>query len=477
MNKLNNLNNFNDDFFRLSLKFTEPFALCEELTRYIKQRFKADRVMIITFDEQDKTPLVRFKSTDLENDTASMWIVDKSVADGGKAIFLPNAAKEPDCSDSIAGYDFISVISVPLKIGDNVLGVLYMDKSSDNESFHPAHFEEIKYISDSILQILVKQDEITKLRVESKINSMDYFVGNSKAMKEVYKQINLVAKTDTNVYIYGESGTGKELVARALHDLSSRRNQKFIPVNCAAIPSQTAESELFGHIKGAFTGAVENKVGLFMEADKGTLFIDEIGDLSLAIQAKILRVLEDRKIKQMGSNKEVEFDARLIFAGSSDLEDMIKKDTFRKELFYRLNVFKITVPPLRQRKEAIPALVYHFLEMFCIKHKKPALSITANAMNALTTYDWPGNVRELKNAIERIVLVHQENHPITINEINKLFSNEQDSDTSYIEKSLDDMIYDLVRTVYNQSNRNISLTARLLKTTRQRVNRILGDKK
>ncbi len=465
------LSNFNDDFLRLSLNFTEPFALSEELTRYFKKRYKADRVMIITFE--DDRPQIRIKSSELENDQFSNWIVEKTIEDQGKAIFLPNAAAEPDCSNSVADYPFLSVISVPLKTEGKIIGVLYMDRFTSNESFHPAHFEEIQYNSDSILQIILKQDEITKLKVDATINSMDYFVGTSKAMQEVYRQINLVAKTNANVYIFGESGTGKELVAHALHDLSKRKSKKFVVINCAAIPEQTAESELFGHLKGSFTGAVENKTGLFMEADQGTLFVDEIGDLSLPIQAKILRVLEDRKIKPMGSNNEIKFDARLIFAGSSDLEKMIQEDTFRKELFYRLNVFKISLPPLRNRKEDIPALVYHFLEMFCIKYKKPAMSITSDAMNLLTTNDWPGNVRELKNCIEKIVLMHQHQNPITKNEL-KMFKRKPKKMLSSTDKSLDEMIFDIVQQTFLKTNRNISQTARLLKTTRQRVKRILG---
>jgi len=466
------LNNFDTDFFKLALKFTDPFALGEELIAHLQKRFKADRCLIITFDKDTGKPEIRAKSPELENDEFSNWVIQKTIENNGQAVYFPNAKEEPDCSKSVANYQFLSVISIPLKYREKLMGVLYLDKISEFIEFHPAHFEEIRDISASILQILIQQEEILKLKIESKIRKLNYFIGTSKGMQEVYKQIELVSKTDTNVYIYGESGTGKELVARALHDLSPRKDKPFIALNCATIPNETAESELFGHTKGAFTGAVSDKLGFFLAAEKGTLFIDEIGDLALPVQGKLLRVLEERKVKRLGSDRETEFDVRLIFAGSDNLAKRVNNNTFREELFYRLNVFKISLPPLRERKEDIPSLVYHFLEMFCKVHKKFPLSISVNAMNLLQAHNWRGNIRELKNVIERTVIMHEGNNPITANEF-FLDSSKSQKTKDFSAKSLDEMISDIVRSVYENSNKNVTRTAKALQTTRQRVQRIL----
>jgi len=230
-------------------------------------------------------------------------------------------------------------------------------------------------------------------------------VGRSMAMQKLQEQIKLVAPSNASVLVTGENGTGKELVARSIHFHSQRHDQPFIAINCAAIPEELIESELFGHEKGAFTGALAQKKGKFDLADGGTLFLDEIGDMSLKTQAKILRILQERKFERVGGTRTMEVDVRVIAATNKVLEDEIKGGNFREDLYYRLNVVPFTVPPLRERKEDIPALIDHFLEFFCSRDGRDKKIPSAEALELMKSYDWPGNVRELKNLVERLVIM------------------------------------------------------------------------
>jgi formate hydrogenlyase transcriptional activator len=230
-------------------------------------------------------------------------------------------------------------------------------------------------------------------------------VGKSSALQKVLKELETVGPTDSTVIIYGETGTGKELIARAIHNLSSRRINAFVKVNCAAIPTGLLESELFGHEKGAFTGAIAQRIGRFELAHHGTVFLDEIGEVPLELQPKLLRVLQEREFERLGSSKTMRTDARLIAATNRDLSVMVQDHQFRADLFYRLNVFPIYVPALRERPEDVPLLVSHFAELFSRRIHKSILTIPADTMNALMRYHWPGNVRELQNVIERAVIL------------------------------------------------------------------------
>jgi DNA-binding NtrC family response regulator len=230
-------------------------------------------------------------------------------------------------------------------------------------------------------------------------------VGKSNALRKVLEQVAIVAPTDSTVLLYGETGTGKELVARAVHNMSSRKDRNLVRLNCAAIPSGLVESELFGHEKGAFTGALIQKRGRFELADHGTLFLDEIGDIGLDLQPKILRALQEREFERLGSTKTIRVDVRLIAATHRNLGAMIREGKFREDLFYRLNVFPIEVPPLRERREDIPILVHHFVARFARLMEKRIRTIPARAMEALTNAPWPGNIRELENFIERCVIL------------------------------------------------------------------------
>ena len=233
-------------------------------------------------------------------------------------------------------------------------------------------------------------------------------IGQSEAMKRVYEAAALAAETGSNVFISGESGTGKGLVARALHQLSERRDKPFVAINCAAIPATLLESELFGFEKGAFTGAIANKKGLFVQADGGIIFLDEISEIPLPMQGKLLKALEEKEFYPLGSHKTVKVDVRILSASNKDIEKEVEKGSFRSDLFYRVHVIPIRVPPLRERKEDIPLLVEHFLDKVARKLKKPLKTLAPEALQKLMIYSWPGNVRELENLIECAVVMSPE---------------------------------------------------------------------
>jgi formate hydrogenlyase transcriptional activator len=241
----------------------------------------------------------------------------------------------------------------------------------------------------------------------------EQIIGNSPALESVLEQVEQVAPTGSTVLIQGETGTGKELIARAIHNLSARCGRPFIKLNCAAIPFDLLESELFGHEKGAFTGAIAQKVGRFELADKGTLFLDEVGDIPPGLQPKLLRVLQEQEFERLGSARTHQVDVRLVAATNRNLVDMVKRSEFRSDLYYRLNVFPIPLPPLRARREDIPALVEHFVEIYTRRMDKQIEHIPPETMSTLVSYQWPGNIRELQNFIERSVILTSGNvlHP------------------------------------------------------------------
>jgi transcriptional regulator with GAF, ATPase, and Fis domain len=240
---------------------------------------------------------------------------------------------------------------------------------------------------------------------ESYERRFEQVIGNSPALEAVLEQVERVAPTGSTVLIQGETGTGKELIAHAIHSISSRCGRSFIRLNCAAIPLDLLESELFGHEKGAFTGAIAQKIGRFELADKGTLFLDEVGDIPPALQPKLLRVLQEQEFERLGSPHTHQLDVRLVAATNRDLEEMVKRGEFRSDLYYRLNVFPLLLPPLRERREDIPALVMHFAEILGRRMGREIEHIPPETMSALSSYSWPGNIRELQNLIERAVIL------------------------------------------------------------------------
>lgn len=270
----------------------------------------------------------------------------------------------------------------------------------------PVKLEEVIVVVDKALEVRELKRENRSLRQELlNIHGFDRIVGVSKPMQEVFELVEKVAKADSTVLITGESGTGKELIAHALHYNSERKDRPFIPVNCAAIPAELLESELFGHEKGAFTHAINTRIGRFELANKGTIFLDEIGDMSPVLQVKLLRFLQERQFERVGGVKTIHVDVRIIAATNIDLEEAFHKGSFRDDLYYRLNVIPIHIPPLKERPEDIPLLIQHFLLKFCSGKRTRIEGIEKDAIKCLVAYDWPGNVRELENIIERMVIL------------------------------------------------------------------------
>jgi formate hydrogenlyase transcriptional activator len=315
--------------------------------------------------------------------------------------------------------DLKSVCCLPLISRNRAIGVLVLGRLRD-DAFSQADISFLSQIANQIalavenalayreIRELKEQLSKEKLYLEDEIRTEMNFaqiIGNSASLRRVLKEVRTVAPTDSTVLIYGETGTGKELIARAIHDFSPRSSKPFVKLNCAAIPTGLLESELFGHEKGAFTGAISQRIGRFEVADGGTIFLDEIGEIPLELQTKLLRVLQEREFERLGSSRTLSTDARLIAATNRDLEAMVSEQKFRPDLFFRLNVFPVHVPPLRERQADIPLLVRHFTQQFSRRMKKVMETIPSATIDALCRYQWPGNIRELQNVIERAVII------------------------------------------------------------------------
>jgi len=270
----------------------------------------------------------------------------------------------------------------------------------------PFQFEELRHVVRAALERrqLTAENALLRSQLEARY-SFSGLVGRSTPMQGLVELLHTVAPTSSTILITGETGTGKELVARAIHHNSPRRQQRFVALNCSAVPETLLETELFGHVRGAFTGAVASRAGRFEQAHRGTLFLDEVGTMALPLQAKLLRVLQEREFERVGDSQSVRVDVRLITATNANLEEMVRAGTFREDLYYRLNVIPVALPPLRDRREDIPLLVQHFLERFGREQSppRPGLSVSQEAMRRLMAFSWPGNVRQLENVIERAV--------------------------------------------------------------------------
>ncbi len=332
----------------------------------------------------------------------------------------------------------------------------------------PFDMEELLIVVEKTLKRrkLEQEVEVLKRRIKEQ-DVFSNFVGNSRRMQEVIKLVKRVAPKDVTVLIEGESGTGKELLAKIIHSLSSRANKPFVSINCGAIPETLLESELFGYVKGAFTGAYSDKKGLFEIANGGTVFLDEISEMSPMMQVKLLRFLQERKFRRVGGERELEVDVRIIAATNRNLEKLVKEGKFRDDLFYRLDVVRITLPPLRERREDIPLLVDFFIKRYSSKFNKPIRGITKEALSALENYPWPGNVRELENVIERAVVL-EEGELITPESLpEKIFSSvpvpHQELTTDFnLQEYLENVIRHYVKLAYEKAGGNKKKAAELL---------------
>jgi len=332
--------------------------------------------------------LSRAAAGDIEVVLLDVWLPG---IDGLEALSRIQAIPRPPAVIMISGHGTIETAVRATKLG----AFDFIEK--------PLTIDKVIVLVHNAIQQRRLEEENQRLR--SELGRRYQVVGESVPMKALRQQIAVTAPTNGRVLIYGESGTGKELVARALHAASLRNKGPFVEVNCAAIPEELIESEIFGHIKGSFTGATEDKIGKFQKADGGTLFLDEIGDMSLRTQSKVLRVLEEQRFEPVGSSQTIAVDVRVIAATNKNLEQELARGAFRQDLFYRLNVIPFFVPPLRDRKEDIPTLSRFFLNEFSADYGKKTRELSENAMDILVRYPWPGNVRELRNLIERLVIV------------------------------------------------------------------------
>jgi formate hydrogenlyase transcriptional activator len=331
-------------------------------------------------------------------------------------------------------------------------------------------YHEISELKDKLAQ--------EKLYLEEEIRgemNFENIVGNSPTLKHVLELVETVAPNDSTVLLLGETGTGKELIARAIHDRSRRKDRTFVKMNCAAIPTGLLESELFGHEKGAFTGAIAQKVGRLDLADQGTLFLDEVGDIPIEIQPKLLRALQEREFERLGSTHTRKVNVRLVAATNCDLEEMIAKKEFRSDLYYRLNVFPIRIPPLRERKEDIPLLVSYFVQKFAKQMQKRIEGISAAVMKGLTAWEWPGNIRELENFIERaVILTRSKSLEAPLAELRR--SNTQESAVTMQGSGKEDIVR-IVKETLHVLNRNKTAADERAQKQREEIVRALGESK
>jgi len=332
----------------------------------------------------------------------------------------------------------------------------------------PYELDEIKMVVEKAINYQNLAEEVVSLKVAlSERFQFSNIMAKSKKMQDIFQRIQDTADTDVSILILGESGTGKELIAKAIHYNSLRRSKPLVIVNCAALPEELLENEIFGHEKGAFTGADRRRIGKAEEANEGTLFLDEIGDLSIKTQPKLLRFLQDGKIERLGSNKSIQLDVRVIAATNQDIESALEEGTFRKDLYYRLNTLTIDIPPLRERKEDISLLADHFLSMYSKVHKKKVSSISPEVIEQLINYSWPGNVRELEKVIERGVvlakgsMIHTEQIPEEIRKVESA-SEHQDFMRHTLSESVEILETKMIKDILDKSSGNRKKAAKML---------------
>ena len=384
--------------------------------------------------------------------------------------------------ESLVDCQIRSLLCVPLTMFQKVTGCIYLDTCNSANRFDEDHLQFVAAIAGTSAVALenarrMQWLEQENLRLSAEISLDHNLIGESPRMKEVYQFLARVAPTDSNVLLQGESGTGKELAARAIHRNSPRSAKSFVAINCAAIPEGLLESELFGHERGAFTGAVAQKKGRLEIANGGVVFLDEIGELAPALQVKLLRVLQEREFERVGGMRPISVDIRLIAATNQDLGEAVKAGTFRKDLFYRLNVLSLVMPPLRERREDIPILAEYFVTKFIKKLNSRIKKLSPDAIAYLVNYDWPGNVRELENAVERALVlspsdvVQPEDLPESILEKGVTSSNE----TANYHIQVKELKKQLILTALEQTNRNYTEAAELLGVHANYLHRLIRN--
>jgi Nif-specific regulatory protein len=396
----------------------------------LKERMNIQRGMLVLFDKDDPSSL-KIKSgyrISEENMKQGIYKIGEGVIGNavakGQTIAVEDVMKEPMFLNRMKinrGTGKVSMIAAPIKTGNITLGVLTVEKNFQDRAYFEDSINTVTLLA-SLLAYRVrsyqKREEETKKLISENIElrkelkgqyNFKNIVGKNEQLRKILDQVKTISNTVAPVLISGETGTGKEQIAKIIHFLSDRRNKKFVSVNCAAIPDNLLESELFGYSKGAFTGAVGDKKGKFELADNGTLFLDEIGEMPLHLQSKILRALQEKELEPLGSEKTVKIDIRVIAASNRDLDRLVKDGKFRADLFFRLNVINIILPPLRDRRDDIPLLTDHFIKQFNEIYKKNVAGIDKMTEQIFMNYDWPGNIRELENTLERAVIMSKSN--------------------------------------------------------------------
>ena len=401
----------------------------------------------------------------------------------GKSLVVPKISEEPSFLNRTASrrqtQEEISFICVPIKKGQQVVGSLSVDLPYDDTVDLKASERLLTVIATMLAQWVINLETLQiekealhqeNLRLQEQLatkHRITNIIGNSNKMREVFQMISQVCRSNATVLLRGESGTGKELVANAIHFNSPRAKNTFIKVNCAALPSTLIESELFGHEKGAFTGAIKQKRGKFELANKGTIFLDEIGSIGLDVQANLLRVLQEKEFERVGGTQTIKVDVRIIAATSKNLEQAVEEETFRGDLYYRLNVFPLYLPPLRERKTDVLLLADHFLELYAKENNKDIRRLSTPAIDMFMQYHWPGNVRELENCIERAVLLC-EGGVIRSYHLPPTLQTGEQSDTVPA-RSLEEAVAGLEREIIidalKNTRGNMALAAELLQTT------------
>jgi len=379
-----------------------------------------------------------------------------------------------------------TIMAVPMRVKDDCIGVLEVINKTTDSGFSQDDIEWLEIFANQAALAIVNAKSIEEANSEIKqlqdqIQSDQYhtIITKSPAILEIMEIIDRVAKTDSSVLLLGESGVGKELFAEQIHLKSTRNNAPFVRVNCAAIPEGLLESELFGHVKGAFTNAITSRKGRFEIADKGTIFLDEIGDLPLSLQAKILRVIQERKFEKVGSDITVTVNVRIVAATNKDLEEQVQKNAFRSDLYYRLNVLPIYIPPLRQRPEDIEELAHFFLKNFMQQTKKQFNGFSQEALQAMLSYSWPGNVRELQNCVERACVIGRDKWLEREDLFLKRSTHEEEEEV--IERDLKTAINvfksNFIRKVLDENNWNQTETAKALVIQRTYLSRLIKELK
>lgn len=419
-------------FTNISSLVTSVFDLdhlLELIIESVTEVMSARASSLLLLDEKTKKLYFQVATGEKKDDVKKFEVslgkgIAGYVAKTGKPLLVEDVTKDSiwdkKISESI-GFDTKSIACVPMKIGDEVIGVVEIIDREDGKPIRSEDMEILMAFANLAASAIVKAKEYKKVIEEnvdlkSQLDMRYQIVGESNEIKKVIADALKVANSKTTVLVVGESGTGKELLARLIHRSGSRRDKPFVIVNCGALPETLLEAELFGHEKGSFTGALFRKIGLFETADGGTIFLDEIGEMSQAMQVKLLRVLQEGAFHRIGSSTPINVDVRVISATNKDLSKMTKEGKFREDLYYRLNVIQLKVPALRERREDIAVLAEYFLQRFSGERGVRKMGISSEAMKAILSYDWPGNVRELENAIERAVVMGDGNK-IVVNDL------------------------------------------------------------